>query len=76
VLFLEKRCITEPTTVVELTVDQRPDRAGIDPYTKLIDRNPADNVRRVLEAAGGAAPGSDGARRTAARSRIEEHACW
>jgi ABC-2 type transport system permease protein len=31
----------------EVTVDQQPARAGIDPYNKLIDRNPDDNVITV-----------------------------
>jgi hypothetical protein len=28
----------------EITVDRMPTRAGIDPYNKLIDRKPDDNV--------------------------------
>lgn len=43
-LFLARRRITQPETEFEVTVDQRPSRAGIDPYNKLIDRNPDDNV--------------------------------
>jgi ABC-2 type transport system permease protein len=43
-LFLEKRRITQPEMEFEITVDQLPGRAGIDPYNKLIDRNPDDNI--------------------------------
>jgi ABC-2 type transport system permease protein len=46
-LFLAKRRITQPETEFEVTVDQQPTRAGIDPYNKLIDRNPDDNVVTV-----------------------------
>jgi ABC-2 type transport system permease protein len=46
-LFLDKRRITQPETVFEVTVDQQPSRAGIDPYNKLIDRNPDDNIVTV-----------------------------
>jgi hypothetical protein len=46
-LFLDKRRITQPETVFEVTVDQQPARAGIDPYNKLIDRNPDDNIVTV-----------------------------
>ena len=50
-LFLEKRRITERTTTIEVVVDERPVRAGIDPYNKLIDRDSEDNVRMVSERA-------------------------
>ncbi|HJZ80383.1 MAG TPA: M1 family aminopeptidase, partial [Pyrinomonadaceae bacterium] len=46
-LFLAKRKITQPEMEFEVTVDQQPTRAGIDPYNKLIDRNPDDNVVTV-----------------------------
>ncbi len=46
-LFLDKRRITQTETEFEVTVDQQPTRAGIDPYNKLIDRNPDDNVVTV-----------------------------
>ncbi len=35
----------------ELVVDERPVRAGIDPYNKLVDRNSDDNVKKVKETA-------------------------
>jgi ABC-2 type transport system permease protein len=46
VLFLEKRHLTQPTTTFEATVDQLPTRAGIDPFNKLIDRQPEDNTKK------------------------------
>ncbi|MCP4661881.1 MAG: hypothetical protein GY856_41285 [bacterium] len=49
VLYLEKRHVTSPETTFELVVDERPVRAGIDPYNKLIDRDSDDNVRGVTE---------------------------
>lgn len=50
VLFLEKRHVTEPRVAFEVVVGERPVRAGIDPYNKLVDRNSDDNVKRVSEA--------------------------
>jgi ABC-2 type transport system permease protein len=47
VLYLEKRRITAATDTVQVTVDGRPRRAGIDPFNKLIDRDPGDNVTAV-----------------------------
>jgi ABC-type transport system involved in multi-copper enzyme maturation permease subunit len=49
VLYLEKRHVTEPAMSFEITVDQRPERAGIDPYNKLVDRDSDDNVAAVRE---------------------------
>ena len=48
-LYLEKHRIDGTTGQVEVVVDRRPARAGIDPHNKLIDRNPEDNARRVRE---------------------------
>ena len=31
-------------------VDEKPVRAGIDPYNKLVDRNSDDNLKKVDEA--------------------------
>ncbi|MBI2569773.1 MAG: ABC transporter permease [Candidatus Schekmanbacteria bacterium] len=47
VLALEKRHLTQPREEFELTVRERPARAGIDPLNKLIDRNPDDNTVAV-----------------------------
>jgi aminopeptidase N len=46
-LFLEKRRITQRETTIEVVVDQKPTRAGIDPYNKLIDRVSDDNLVTV-----------------------------
>lgn len=46
-LFLEKRTLTQPTTTLTLEVTGEPAKAGIDPYHKLIDRVPEDNVKAV-----------------------------
>ncbi|HZM70047.1 MAG TPA: M1 family aminopeptidase, partial [Candidatus Cryosericum sp.] len=55
VLLLEKRRLDKPEDVIELVVDQEPRKAGIDPFNKLIDRNPDDNIVAVT-AGGEAAP--------------------
>jgi aminopeptidase N len=46
-LYLRKEHVTGPEVTVTVVVDGEPRRAGIDPYHKLIDRTPADNVRSV-----------------------------
>ena len=51
-LALEKRRIDAAETVFELVVGEEPRRAGIDPFTKLIDRNPDNNVASVTRRAG------------------------
>ena len=43
-LHVEKVWLSQPKTTLEFVVDEKPTRAGIDPYSKLIDRNPEDNV--------------------------------
>jgi ABC-2 type transport system permease protein len=43
-LYLKKEKITQPKETFEIVVDQMPTRAGIDPYNKLIDRIPDDNM--------------------------------
>jgi ABC-2 type transport system permease protein len=47
VLFSEKRRITKPVETFEIVVGETPVRAGIDPFNKLIDRNPKDNVKSL-----------------------------
>ena len=49
VLYLEKHRMDGDgaISVIEVIVDEEPHEAGIDPYNKLIDRNPEDNVTRV-----------------------------
>jgi hypothetical protein len=46
-LFLSKRRISAGDTTLHVVVDSPPRRVGIDPYNKLIDRNPGDNVLTV-----------------------------
>ncbi|GAB5518998.1 MAG: M1 family aminopeptidase [Rhodothermales bacterium] len=48
-LYFQKHRITGDTTLT-IRVAREPDRAGIDPYNKLIDRTSGDNVKRVTEA--------------------------
>jgi ABC-2 type transport system permease protein len=42
-LHTEKVWITQPRTTLTFIVNEPPSRAAIDPYSKLIDRNPEDN---------------------------------
>jgi len=44
-LVFEKRHFDTATSTFEFVVDKRPARVGIDPYNKLIDRNPDDNLK-------------------------------
>jgi len=46
-LFLEKRRITRAAETFEIVVNEKPAKAGIDPYHKLIDRNPKDNTKAM-----------------------------
>ena len=46
-LLVKKVKITQPVTVLDLVVRKEPHKAGIDPYNKLIDRTPEDNVTAV-----------------------------
>lgn len=46
-LALRKVHVTRPRMAVDFVVSARPLKAGIDPYNKLIDRTPEDNVRSV-----------------------------
>jgi ABC-2 type transport system permease protein len=43
-IHVEKQWLSKNDSTVEFIVDQKPTRAGIDPYNKLIDRNPEDNM--------------------------------
>ncbi len=47
VLFSEKRLITKPTETFVVVVTGTPLKAGIDPFNKLIDRNPKDNTKSL-----------------------------
>jgi ABC-type transport system involved in multi-copper enzyme maturation permease subunit len=46
-LYLKKHKIPQPDMTFDLLVDELPVEAGIDPYVKLIDRNPADNIKKI-----------------------------
>jgi len=47
VLALEKHHLTSPSAKFSFVVATKPDRAGIDPLNKLVDRNPDDNTKKV-----------------------------
>lgn len=47
VIALNKRSVADGTSTIEIIVDQRPLFAGIDPYSKLIDREAGDNIGLV-----------------------------
>jgi len=46
-LYLEKQRFNTDKSTIEVVVDEKPTFAGIDPYNKLIDRNPEDNLIEV-----------------------------
>ena len=46
-LNLHKEWITQGNSTFEFIVDEKPVLAGIDPYNRLIDRDPADNLTEV-----------------------------
>ncbi len=48
-LYMHREKITQGRQTFNLVVDERPTRAGIDPYNKLIDRIADDNVMDVTE---------------------------
>jgi ABC-type transport system involved in multi-copper enzyme maturation permease subunit len=48
-IALERRRLTSPEATFTLVVDSEPHKAGIDPLNKLIDRQPEDNVVRVVK---------------------------
>jgi aminopeptidase N len=48
-LYMEKQRFSTAKSTVEVVVDEKPTYAGIDPYNKLIDRNPEDNLIAVEE---------------------------
>ena len=47
VLFLEKKKITSRNMTFAISVAEEPKNVGIDPYNKLIDRKPDDNILRI-----------------------------
>ena len=46
-LIMEKRLIRSGEQTFTFTVAERPARVGVDPYNKMIDRNPDDNLRSI-----------------------------
>ncbi|HEX2833433.1 MAG TPA: M1 family aminopeptidase [Thermoanaerobaculia bacterium] len=46
-LAVEKHRITKPVETFEMVVSEKPQKAGIDPMNKLIDRNPKDNTKSL-----------------------------
>lgn len=46
-LYMEKRRFNTDKSTLAVVVDEKPTFAGIDPYNKLIDRNPEDNLIEV-----------------------------
>lgn len=51
-LYLAKHRVTGHAVTVEVVVAEKPERAGIDPYNKLVDRRSDDNVTTLKEAGG------------------------
>jgi hypothetical protein len=48
-VYLRKHRIASGPQRIQVTVDRKPTRAGIDPLHKLVDRQTSDNVRAVKE---------------------------
>jgi aminopeptidase N len=46
-LLLERALITSGEQTLSFTVADKPERVGVDPYVKMIDRNPDDNLRSL-----------------------------
>ena len=59
VLLLEKRRLEKGQDRIEVVVDALPKKAGIDPFNKLIDRNPENNITTVAEGGPALPPGND-----------------
>jgi len=50
-IYLQKHKLTDSLTRLEILIDQKPNKAGIDPLNKLIDKEASDNVKTVSEMA-------------------------
>jgi ABC-2 type transport system permease protein len=48
ILAMEKRHVGTAAATFEMVVDQEPKKAGVDPFNKLIDRDPDDNLVSVV----------------------------
>jgi ABC-2 type transport system permease protein len=55
-LFLKKIKLTKPETTLSFVVNEKPMKAGVDPYQKLIERYYIDNVKYVDEKKAGSKP--------------------
>jgi ABC-2 type transport system permease protein len=49
VLYLKKRKIDKEKMSFEILVDELPEKVGVDPYNKLIDRTPANNMKSLKD---------------------------
>ncbi|WP_233992789.1 hypothetical protein [Salinibacter altiplanensis] len=49
-LCRKTRRLTSGTQDIPVTVDEKPARAGVGPFTLLIDREPEDNLTAVTQA--------------------------
>ncbi|MBT4493837.1 MAG: hypothetical protein HOC70_11390 [Gammaproteobacteria bacterium] len=47
VIQIEKRMISDATTTITISTATKPYAVGIDPFNKLIDRNPDDNIKTI-----------------------------
>ena len=48
-VYFEKQRIKTGQNKLEIFVKEKPSKAGIDPYNKLIDRTPGDNLKAVTK---------------------------
>jgi hypothetical protein len=48
-LYLKKHRVTQKDNLVKIVVKDKPEKAGVDPINKLIDRHPEDNTKKVTE---------------------------
>jgi hypothetical protein len=46
-LYRERVKITQKEQVFTFVTDEKPEKAGIDPFSLLIDRSPEDNVKKI-----------------------------
>ena len=46
-LYRQRVKITQHTSYFTFTVEEKPDKAGVDPFSLLVDRNPEDNLKEL-----------------------------
>ncbi|MGI9324994.1 MAG: ABC transporter permease subunit [Pseudomonadales bacterium] len=46
-LYLKPHQVNSGTQTLTITVDERPDQVGVDPYVYRVDRNPDNNLKRL-----------------------------